>query len=175
VTGDAGSILARVNDRSRRDTRGEVPIAKRLSRRPSATGIPSPIDDDIDELATLAAKLISAEQAKKRAEEREREALARAHVAEQRTTEVAATATVSELARRLAEIGLRLTAREAAAQRELDDLRALRGEVSSLGELARRLIGPSAAQLPAVASTEPAGPRTQKLTARTLPGTRRQR
>lgn len=183
-------MLASVNDRSRKDPRiDSLPppraehLGKKRARRPSDTEAPSvgaaPIvpEDDAELISTLAARLITAEQARKRAEEREREARARADSVEARVAEGAsAPALVGDLARRLSEVSLRISAREAMVERDLADLRVLRGAVVELAELAWRLAGPATAtQLPAFAPTDPPPIRTARMSQKTSPSIRRQR
>ena len=135
-------------------------------------------EDDADLIATLAARLITAEQGRKRAEEREREARARADSVEARVAEGAsAPALVSDLARRLSEVSLRLSAREATLERDLAELRTLRETLVELVELAWRLAGPATTtHAPALATADPPPPaRGQRMSHKTLPSLRRPR
>lgn len=175
----------RLNDRKKDPRVDSLPppraeqAGKRRTRRPSTGELPPapPVEDDSELISTLAARLITAEQMRRRAEDREREARARIEAAESRAAESeSAPALMSDFARRLSEVGLRITARESLLERDLAEIRALRADVSELTQLAWRLAGPMAAsQIPALASTEPPASRNARMSARTSPAIRRQR
>lgn len=154
---------------------------KRRARRASDAGTASADgilpEDDAELIATLAARLITAEQARKRAEERERESRARADAVEARVADgAAAPALISDLARRLSEVGVQITAREATLERELAEIRAMRRSIAELSELSWRLAGPAAAaRIPALAMTDPPPSRASRAPSRTTPGIRRPR